>query len=98
MSDHVVLWYDPVSYKKIMEEIKSIKELNSTSYSPKLAFRFFIDETLNNEIAIKECGFRWIYKEAADFSTGFESQEEKEEERIHPRKTSLKLLKYWAYY
>ncbi|KAK2353098.1 disease resistance protein RUN1 [Trifolium repens] len=103
-SDHVVLWYDPVSCKKIMEEIKAIKELNNTSYCPKLAFRFFIDEALHDgstddKVAIKECGFRWIYKEGADFSTVFESQEEEEEEeRIHPRKTSSKLLKYWAYY
>ncbi|XP_045789515.1 disease resistance protein RPV1-like isoform X2 [Trifolium pratense] len=105
MSDHVVLWYDPVSCKKINEEIKAINDVNNTSYSSKLAFRFFIDEnlhdgTLEDEVAIKECGFRWIYKEAAEFSTVFESQEEEEEEeeRIHPRKTSLKLLKYWAHY
>ncbi|WJX86407.1 hypothetical protein P8452_68720 [Trifolium repens] len=99
MSDHVVLWYDPVSCKKIIEEIKAFKELNSTSYSPKLTFRFFIDEALHDGstddgVAIKECGFRWIYQEAADFSTVFESQEE--EEGIHPRKRSLKLLKYWG--
>jgi hypothetical protein len=51
---------------------------------------------MDDEVAIKECGFRWIYKEAADFSTVFEFQEE--EERIHPRKTSSKLLKFWVLY
>ncbi|GAU38826.1 hypothetical protein TSUD_356770 [Trifolium subterraneum] len=104
MSDHVVLWYDPISCKKIMEDIKAINDANITSCCPKLAFRFFIDEALHDgtsddEVAIKECGFRWIYKEAEDFSTVSESQEDEEaKERIHPRKTSSKILKYWGIY
>ncbi|XP_045789522.1 disease resistance-like protein DSC1 [Trifolium pratense] len=66
-SDHVVLWYDPVSCNQIMkavEEIKAINDVNSTSYNPKLTFRFFIDEnkTPYEEVAIKECGVHWIYK------------------------------------
>ncbi|CAJ2663627.1 unnamed protein product [Trifolium pratense] len=66
-SDHVVLWYDPVSCNQIMkevEEIKAINNVNSTSYNPKLTFRFFIDEnkTPYEEVAIKECGVHWIYK------------------------------------
>ncbi|WJX86411.1 hypothetical protein P8452_68723 [Trifolium repens] len=118
MSDHVVLWYDPISCKqimdaveaindvnstgynpkltfrffidesetlydemtikelsckKIMEEIKAINDVNSTSYNPKLTFTFFIDDTLYDEVEIKECGFRWIYQE-------------EEEETIHPRR------------
>jgi hypothetical protein len=89
MSDHVVLWYDSVSCKQIMEEMKAINDVNSTSYNPKLTFRFFIDETLHdetsyNEVAIKECGFRWIYQEEASCSTVFESHDEEETNR--PRK------------
>jgi hypothetical protein len=89
MSDHVVLWYDSVSCKQIMEEMKAINDVNSTSYNPKLTFRFFIDETLHdetsyNEVEIKECGFRWIYQEEASCSTVFESHDE--EETIRPRK------------
>ncbi|CAJ2663625.1 unnamed protein product [Trifolium pratense] len=66
-SDHVVLWYDPVSCNQIMkavEEIKAINDVNRTSYNPKLTFRFFIDENESpyHEVAIKECGFHWIYK------------------------------------
>ncbi|CAJ2663628.1 unnamed protein product [Trifolium pratense] len=66
-SDHVVLWYDPVSCNQIMkavEEIKAINDVDSTSYNPKLTFRFFIDENKipYYEVAIKECGFHWIYK------------------------------------
>jgi hypothetical protein len=72
-SDYVVLWYDPVSCKKIMEEVKAINDVNSTSYNPKLTFTFFIDDTLYDEVEIKECGFRWIYQE-------------EERETIHPRK------------
>ncbi|WJX92099.1 hypothetical protein P8452_73786 [Trifolium repens] len=88
MSDHVVLWYDPVSCQKIMEEIKAIKELNSTSYSPKLTFRFFIDEALHDGIGIKECGFRWIYQEEAAFQP-FLNPKKKKRRR---RRTSLELL------
>jgi hypothetical protein len=72
-----------------MEEMKAINDVNSTSYNPKLTFRFFIDETLHdetsyNEVAIKECGFRWIYQEEASCSTVFESHDEEETNR--PRK------------
>jgi len=65
MSDHLLVWYDPRSCKQIMdavEQTKAISDLNSTSYNPKLTFTFFIDETLYDEVEIKECGFRWIYK------------------------------------
>jgi hypothetical protein len=58
-SDHVLLWYDPVSCKKIMETVY----MNSTSYNPKLTFRFFIDENVADCLVIQECGFRWIYQE-----------------------------------
>jgi hypothetical protein len=88
MSDHVVLWYDPASCKQILEEIKAINDVNRTCYNPKLTFRFFIDktlsdETLHDEVVIKECGFRWIYQEEAASSTASESQEE---EFLRPRK------------
>ncbi|KAK2353100.1 disease resistance protein RUN1 [Trifolium repens] len=53
MSDHVVLWYDSVSCKQIMEEMKAINDVNSTSYNPKLTFRFFIDETLHDVHTMK---------------------------------------------
>jgi hypothetical protein len=76
-SDHVVLWYDPVSCKKIMEEIKAINDVNSTNYNPKLTFTFFIDETLR-EVTIKKCGVRWIYEGEMVTSTIFESLDEEE--------------------
>jgi len=66
MSDHLVFWYDGGSCKQIMEavkEIKAINDVNNTSYNPKLTFRFFIHENIYDEVAIKECGFRWMYKE-----------------------------------
>ncbi|MCH79896.1 putative disease resistance protein (TIR-NBS-LRR class) [Trifolium medium] len=81
-SDHVLLWYDPVSCKQIMEaveKIKSINDMNSTSYNPKLTFKFFIDEHVCHHVVIKECGFRWIYKEETVSSTIFESHDEDEE-------------------
>ncbi|MCH80327.1 TIR-NBS-LRR resistance protein, partial [Trifolium medium] len=58
MSDHVVLWYDPVSCKQIMEEIKSINDVSGIGYNPKLTFRFFIDENVYDDVVIQECGFR----------------------------------------
>ncbi|GAU51403.1 hypothetical protein TSUD_351260 [Trifolium subterraneum] len=64
-SDHVVLWYDPVTCKEIMEaveKIKAINDKNSTGYNPKLTFSFFIDESVYDNVVIQECGFRWIYK------------------------------------
>jgi len=78
MSDHVVLWYDPISCKKIMEEVKAINDVNNTGYNPKLTFTFFIDETLYDEVEIKECGFRWLYGEEIISSTisEFHDQEE----------------------
>jgi hypothetical protein len=76
-SDHVVLWYDPVSCQKIMEEIKAINDVNSTNYNPKLTFTFFIDETLR-EVTIKKCGVRWIYEGEMVTSTIFESLDEEE--------------------
>jgi hypothetical protein len=75
--DHVVLWYDPVSCQKIMEEIKAINDVNSTNYNPKLTFTFFIDETLR-EVTIKKCGVRWIYEGEMVTSTIFESLDEEE--------------------
>ncbi|XP_045789512.1 TMV resistance protein N-like [Trifolium pratense] len=86
MSDHLVLWYDPVSCKQIMDEIKAIKDVNNSGYNPKLTFRFFIDqsETLYDEVSIKECGFRWIYQENIVPHTIFESDDEEEEEEIIP--------------
>ncbi|WJX86404.1 hypothetical protein P8452_68717 [Trifolium repens] len=76
-SDHVVLWYDTVSCKQIMEEIKAINDVNNTSYNPKLTFTFFIDETLH-EVTIKKCGVRWIYQGEMVSSTIFESLDEEE--------------------
>ncbi|GAU38823.1 hypothetical protein TSUD_356740 [Trifolium subterraneum] len=77
-SDHVVLWYDPVSCKKIMEEIKAINDVNNTSYNPKLTFRFFIDENVCDEVVIQECGFLWIYQEEMVSATIFESRDQEE--------------------
>ncbi|CAI8608050.1 unnamed protein product [Vicia faba] len=85
MSDHLVLWYNPASCRQIMEadeEIKVSKDVNNTSYNPKLTFRFFIDETLYDEVAIKQCGFRWIYQEETISSAVLESQNEVEEEIV----------------
>ncbi|KAL5062754.1 hypothetical protein RYX36_024491 [Vicia faba] len=64
MLDHLILWYDTAKCKQIMEvveEIKAINVVNNTSYSPKLTFRFFIDESRYNEVKILECGLHWIY-------------------------------------
>ncbi|MCH81144.1 TIR-NBS-LRR resistance protein, partial [Trifolium medium] len=84
MSDHVVLWYDPVTCKQIMD---AVNDVNNTSHSPKLTFRFFIDEseTLYDEVSIKECGFRWIYQDKTISSTIFESHDE-DEETVPPTK------------
>ncbi|KEH18376.1 TIR-NBS-LRR class disease resistance protein [Medicago truncatula] len=81
MSDHLLVWYDPRSCKQIMdavEQTKAISDGNSTSYTPKLTFTFFIDETLYDEVEIKECGFRWIYQEETVSSTISESNDEEE--------------------
>ena len=81
ISDHLVLWYDPESCKQIMdavEQIKVISDVNNTSYDPKLTFTFFIDETLYDEVEIKECGFCWIYQEEAVSSIISESHDEEE--------------------
>ncbi|MCH79508.1 putative disease resistance protein (TIR-NBS-LRR class), partial [Trifolium medium] len=74
ISDHVVFWYDPVTCKQIME---AVDDVNNTSYSPKLTFRFFFDES--GTVSIKECGFHWIYQEETGSSTIFESHDEDEE-------------------
>ncbi|WJX92097.1 hypothetical protein P8452_73784 [Trifolium repens] len=84
MSDHVILWYDRVSCKKIMEEIKAINDVNNTGHSPKLTFRFFFDETFHDEVKIQECGFHWIYQEEAASSTVFESHDDEDKETIPP--------------
>ncbi|GAU28767.1 hypothetical protein TSUD_357530 [Trifolium subterraneum] len=78
-SDHVILWYDPISCKQIMEEIKAINHVNGTGYNPKLTFTFFVNETLHDQVTIKECGFRWIYHEETVSSTIFKSHDEDEE-------------------
>ena len=52
--------------------------MNSTSYNPKLTFTFFIDETLYDEVEIKECGFRWIYQQETVSSTISDSHDEEE--------------------
>jgi hypothetical protein len=70
-SDHVVFWYDPVACKQITEAVDD--HVNITSYSPKLTFRFFFDET--ETVSIKECGFHWIYQKDT-VSTIFESHDE----------------------
>ncbi|GAU38827.1 hypothetical protein TSUD_356780 [Trifolium subterraneum] len=81
ISDHMILWYDPESFKQIMEEINAFNDVNTTStYNPKLTFEFLIYESENlYEVAIKECGFRWIYQEEAASLTVFESHDEDEE-------------------
>jgi len=81
MSDHLLIWYDPRSCKQIMdavEQTKAISDVNNTSYNPKLTFTFFIDETLYDEVEIKECGFRWIYQEETVSSIISESHDEEE--------------------
>jgi len=81
MSDHLLFWYDPISCKQIMnavEEIKAINDVNNTSFNPKLTFRFFMDETPYDEVAIKECGFRWIYQEETESSSDFQSNDQEE--------------------
>ena len=81
MSDHLVFWYDGGSCKQIMEaveEIKAINDVNNTSNNPKLTFRFFIHENIYDEVAIKECGFRWMYKEETVALTISESHKEEE--------------------
>ncbi|WJX83714.1 hypothetical protein P8452_66357 [Trifolium repens] len=77
-SGHVVLWYDPESCKKIMEEIKAINDVNNTGYNPKLTFRFFIDENVCDEVVIQECGFLWIYQGEMVSATIFESHDQEE--------------------
>ncbi|KAK2406392.1 disease resistance protein RUN1 [Trifolium repens] len=84
LSDHVILWFDRVSCKKIMEEIKAINDVNNTGHSPKLTFRFFFDETLHDEVKIQKCGFHWIYQEEAASSTVFESHDDEDIETIPP--------------
>jgi len=69
VSDHVLIWYDPHFCRKITETVKETKvvnDVNRTSYNPKLTFRFFMDETIYDEVAIKECGVRWIYQEEGE--------------------------------
>ncbi|MCH88200.1 TIR-NBS-LRR resistance protein [Trifolium medium] len=93
-SDHVVLWYDPVSCKQIMEEIKAINDVNNTGYNPKLTFRFFIDENVYDEVVIQECGFLWIYQgqEETVSSTIFESHDEDEETVPPTRKLNQRVF------
>ncbi|MCH96479.1 TIR-NBS-LRR resistance protein [Trifolium medium] len=79
MSDHVVLWYDPVICNQIMEEIKAIIDVNNTNYNPKLTFTFFVVESSLNEVeTIQECGFRWIYQGKMASSTNLESHDQEE--------------------
>ncbi|XP_058750328.1 disease resistance protein RUN1-like [Vicia villosa] len=85
MSDNLVLWYDPAKCKKIMEAVEEIKannDVNNTSYNPKLTFRFFIEESLYNEVTIVECGFHWIYpyegSAVPNRNDGFESDDREE--------------------
>jgi len=81
ISDHLLLWYDRQSCKQIMDAVEQTKatgDVNSTSYNPKLTFTFFMDETLYGEVAIKECGFRWIYQEETVSSTISKSDDEEE--------------------
>ncbi|GAU10314.1 hypothetical protein TSUD_351130 [Trifolium subterraneum] len=78
-SDHVVLWYDPVSCKQIMEAVEKIKAINDMSSNPKLTFKFFIDGNVCHHVVIQECGFHWIYKKETVSSTIFESHDEDKE-------------------
>ena len=80
-SDHLVLWYDPRICKQKMDAVqqtKAITDANSTIYNSKLTFTFFMDETLYDEVEIKECGFRWIYQEETVSLTISESKHEVE--------------------
>ncbi|KAK7405243.1 hypothetical protein VNO78_06442 [Psophocarpus tetragonolobus] len=64
MSDHGFLWYDAKCCKQIMETIKERKAMNDRSIrfnNPELTFKFFAQTLDDEEIVIKECGFRWIY-------------------------------------
>ena len=81
MSDHLLFWYDPISCKQIMDAVEQTKansDVNNTSNNPKLTFRFFIDENQYDQVAVKECGFRWIYQDETDSSTISESHDEEE--------------------
>nr|WIL60001.1 nodulation protein [Melilotus officinalis] len=84
MADHMVLWYDPVICKQIIDAVELTKANNDMN--PKLTFTFFIDKTLYDEVAIKKCGFHWIIyqkdslhdeEETASLSD-FESHDEEE--------------------
>jgi hypothetical protein len=68
-----------------MEAVEEIKDI--TSHSPKLTFRFLIDEseTLYDGVSIKETGFRWIYQEETISSTILESNDQ-DEETVPPTK------------
>ncbi|KEH18379.1 disease resistance protein (TIR-NBS-LRR class) family protein, putative [Medicago truncatula] len=80
-SNHLVLWYDPQICKQIMDTVqqtKAITDANSTIYNSKLTFTFFMNETLYDEVEIKECGFRWIYQQETVSSTISESHVEEE--------------------
>ena len=62
--DHVFIWYDEQFCKQVIEIIKERKAINdkSTTHHPKLTFKFFVQtENNNDEVVIKECGFRWMY-------------------------------------
>lgn len=55
MEDHIFLWYDEQCCRQIMEIIKDRKAIN-------LTFKFFAQiKDYNEEVVIKECGFRWMY-------------------------------------
>ncbi|KAJ1420309.1 Leucine-rich repeat 3 [Sesbania bispinosa] len=75
MCDHVVLWYDEQCCKQIMETIKGINDI-SNGYNPMLTFEFFAQNRFGEEVAIKECGFRWIYPSEDQNVSEFDEQEE----------------------
>jgi hypothetical protein len=63
MSDHVLFWYDAQCCKQILDAIEERKSVNdlSTNYNPKITFRFFVETPYDEEVVIKQCGFRWLY-------------------------------------
>ncbi|KAL1339092.1 hypothetical protein AAHE18_U007900 [Arachis hypogaea] len=79
-SDHVLLWYDETCCKKIMETIKGRKAITGkrSSYSVKLAFKFFAGIANKVETVIKGCGIRWIYQNVEEESRERKSKRNRE--------------------
>ncbi|QHO33502.1 Disease resistance-like protein [Arachis hypogaea] len=73
-SDHVLLWYDEKCCEKIIETINGKR----SSYSAKLAFKFFAGIANKMETVIKGCGIRWIYQNVEEESRERKSKRNRE--------------------